>query len=657
MSAIAGLIDWGGGPAGESVRAGMHALALHGRDGQGLWEEGSAALGWRQTILHEEDYNDIQPLTGQSGVRLVFDGRIDNRADLARELGLDHEARSWPDSAFALAAFEKWGVECTDRLLGDFSFAVWDAGARRLVLARDHMGHRPLFFHRGAGFVMFASMPSALFTNPRVPMDLNDERLLVELALVMTVSAETIFRGIDRVQPGHAVIIGPESMTTYRHWRPEAIPELRYRHDDDYVDAFREILQESVSCRLRTIHPIGSHLSSGWDSSTVTAVAASLLSGSGRGLTAFTAVPPEHWRPAQADTSSLANASLTNASLTNEGPVAAAVAARFPNVTHILSHWPQSLDFAVLDRYSQASERPRKVVSLLGWMERLHFSARERGIRVMLSGGFGNRTISCTGLETLSKLFRRGHWVSLIREWRALSKAGYPFRQLSGSSFGPYLPEAIWSVIRSLYRVPDLFQVRAGINLTALSNEKFLETVRLQGIHPADLRRIDYRTFRKLCTMSHDTNIFWGGTLAAYDLEIRDPTADRRLVAFRAAIPDRQFLHGGNTRWLLRRTMADILPPVLTNQVGRAQQAADWFTAASDARNDLRQEVDCMAANPRLSAMFDVPLLRKLTDNWPAIVHGKQETHHYLRLLMTVCYARFARIFLERAAKRASQLT
>ena len=74
MSAIAGLIDWGGGPAGQAVRSALHALEWHGRDGQGLWEDGSAALGWRQTILHEEDYNDKQPLLGTSGIRLVVDG-------------------------------------------------------------------------------------------------------------------------------------------------------------------------------------------------------------------------------------------------------------------------------------------------------------------------------------------------------------------------------------------------------------------------------------------------------------------------------------------------------------------------------------------------------------------------------------------------------
>src|SRR3954453_22014764 len=114
------MVAWSGAPAAAVVNGALDALFLHGRDGQGLWDGGSASLGWRQTILHAEDYFDRQPLTGGGSLRLVFDGRIDNRADLARNLAISPEqARDWPDSSYVLLAFEKWGTECLDRLLGD----------------------------------------------------------------------------------------------------------------------------------------------------------------------------------------------------------------------------------------------------------------------------------------------------------------------------------------------------------------------------------------------------------------------------------------------------------------------------------------------------------------------------------------------------------
>ena len=642
MSAIAGLIDWGGGPAGQAVRSALHALEWHGRDGQGLWEDGSAALGWRQTILHEEDYNDKQPLLGRSGIRLVLDGRIDNRGDLARQLGLEPAAIQWPDSAYVLASFEKWGVECTEHLLGDYSFAAWDPAARRLVLARDHNGDRPLYFHRGAGFFMFASKPSALFTNPRVPMDLDDEKLVVEITTRSREHGETVFRGIERVQPGHAITVGPDSVTPYRHWRPEAIPELRYKRDDDYVEAFQEILRDSVTCRLRTIHPIGSHLSSGWDSSTVTVTAARLLNDSGRGLTAFTSVTHPDWHPGR---------QYATTALLNEGPMAAAIAAPYRNITHLQIPGPRTLDFGIVDRHYQASEYPWRLITLLGWQETLHLEARQRGVRVMLSGGLGNRTMSCTGLESLSLLFRRGNVALLLREWGALRRAGHPVRRLAASTFGPYLPNAVWSAVRHLYGDHEPNSgLLVGISPLALSACKLSETNRRR--YSTEPNRMDDRSFRRSCTAPFDYGTIWGGFLAAFDLEIRDPSADRRLVEFRAGIPERQFLNRGTTRWLLNRAMTGLLPPEMMNQSARGIQSPDWFNAATYALEDIKGEVSAVAADPRLSAMIDVPRLQQLLEKWPAQLPGTADSLNYRRLLQVVGVARFARLFLERAANR-----
>src|SRR4051812_32420754 len=252
------MIAWSGAPAAPVVNAALAALSQHGRDNQGLWDGGSASLGWRQTILHAEDYFDRQPLTGAGSLRLVFDGRIDNRADLACTLAISPEqARDWPDSAYVLSAYERWGPECVERLLGDFAFAVWNERTRQLFLVRDHIGNKPLYFYRGDGFFMFASQPSALFTNARVPRDIDDSNLILYLARVRPAPGATLYRGIERVPIGTGLLVSENAAVTLRHWNPESIPELRYKRDDDYVEAFRSILDEAVECRLRSIHPVG----------------------------------------------------------------------------------------------------------------------------------------------------------------------------------------------------------------------------------------------------------------------------------------------------------------------------------------------------------------------------------------------------------------
>lgn len=632
------MIAWSGAPAAPVVNGALDALLLHGRDSKGLWDGGSASLGWRQTILQEEDYFDRQPLTGGGGsLRLVFDGRIDNRAALARALAIAPEqARNWPDSAYVLAAFEKWGPACVDKLLGDFSFAVWNERTRQLFLVRDHIGNKPLYFHRGSGFFLFASQPSALFTYARVPRDLDDGNLLRHLAFIRSAPGATMYRGIEQVPIGTGLLVSENAVVSLRHWNPESIPALRYKRDGDYVDEFQSIINESVECRLRSIHPVGSHLSSGWDSSTVTATAARLLANRNNSLTAFTSAPPVTWRESVA----------AKRVITDESGIAAAVARMHSNIEHVVIRGSGRFDLSSLDRHSAAAEFPHRTINNAGWLEKLNITARERGIRVLLGGAMGNRTLSYHGMGYLPHLFRHGRWPTLSREWLALHRRGHTHLELGARTLVPYLPVPFWDLMMWLARRPARKNgVPTGLNPLAM-DRKLEEEIAKSG-RPADTICMDDRAARKFCTQTPDALLIWGGTLAAFDLDVREPLGDRRLMAFRAAIPERQFLCNGQTKWLVRRAMDGILPEVLTSQRSRGLQAAEWFQAATESRGLLGEELDCLAANSRMESLFDIPLLREMIDAWPASISDENQAKSYKALLVVITGARFARRFLE----------
>lgn len=489
---------------------------------------------------------------------------------------------------------------------------------------------------------MFASRPSALFTNSRVPRDIDDERFVLDLAMVPLQPGETLYRNIERVSIGHAVRITEGASVNLRHWRPESIPHRHYQRDEDYVDEFRSILTAAVACRLRSIHPVGSHLSSGWDSSTVTATAALLMKAGGR-LTAYTAVPPASWK----------NEALKPEGVTDEGPIATAVARNFPNIEHVLIRATGGLDLMALDRRADANEYPLKTVNNIGWLESLYCEARSRGIRVMLSGGMGNRTISYDGLTLLPYLLRQGSLAALGREWLALRRGTYSLKHLSALTFGPYVPEAGWSLIRQMLGMPKpIAQMRSCIHPLALTEQRLQQAARLARLTPVNAHRVDDRMMRWYCTQTPDVSLIWSGTLAAFDVETRDPLGDRRLMAFRAAIPERQFLFQGQTKWLVRRAMQATLPTELVTQThrGRGRQAANWFDAAGRSRDALRAEVERLAGTPRIESLIDIPLLRFLLDTWPARLRDARETFSYRRLLMVLSAGRFIRRFLERAS-------
>src|SRR5215467_2601414 len=143
MSAVAGIVRLDAGPAESSAVARMLDCVEHrGRDWRAVWADGSAAIGYRWRRTGRTQAVDHQPLVDGSGhatLAIVFDGRLDNRTDLASLLAIEHEPRV-TDAAIVLAAYRRFGSDAVARLLGDFALAIWDASARRLVLARDPRG-------------------------------------------------------------------------------------------------------------------------------------------------------------------------------------------------------------------------------------------------------------------------------------------------------------------------------------------------------------------------------------------------------------------------------------------------------------------------------------------------------------------------------------
>jgi asparagine synthase (glutamine-hydrolysing) len=292
MSGIVGILNLDGSPADQELLDSMTAfLAFRGPDAQATWVGGPVGFGHALLRTTIESEQEKQPHTLDGQVWVVADARIDDRANLIRKLvaHADKNLDNAPDVELILRAYHSWGEACVEHLLGDFAFAIWDRRRHRLFCARDHFGIRPFCYAVGRNCLVFSNTLNCVRLHPTVSRKLHDlaiaDFLLFECNQDVSTSA---FRDIRRLPPAHTLTCSHGRLQLRRYWSLPPNGEIRHRRQQDYPDHFNELFRQAIKDRLRG-HPVGVLMSGGMDSSSVAAVARSLV-GDKPHLAAFTVV-------------------------------------------------------------------------------------------------------------------------------------------------------------------------------------------------------------------------------------------------------------------------------------------------------------------------------------------------------------------------------
>src|ERR1700674_5395412 len=271
-------------------------LAHRGPDGARSWSSadgGAISLGHRRLAIIDLSTAADQPMLSRDGrLVIVYNGEVYNYIELREELrARGHVFRTESDTEVLLTAYEEWGADFLLRLNGMFAFALWDGRQRRLLLARDRFGEKPLFYSRLArGGIAFASEAKALFAHPHIHPAVDEDVLRSYIDGHYYESEEpTLFKGVQRLPGGHAMTVDEAGQITrsWRYWTldlspAQAVPSSTYTYKEgEAVDEFRHLLERSVSMRLRSDVPVGTSLSGGLDSSTVVALVAKMRDGRG----------------------------------------------------------------------------------------------------------------------------------------------------------------------------------------------------------------------------------------------------------------------------------------------------------------------------------------------------------------------------------------
>lgn len=563
MSALAVVLRHNGVAAEpEAISALLHAQRARGPDGERYALHGPVVMGER--LLHPKALplaawpRAQQPVATLDAYTLVWDGRIDNRSelvDLLRSAGESIPPQAQiDDRRLLLHLWRRWGADVLPRLLGDFALAIWDAAQQRLTLARDAMGARPLYYTVQPGYFALASEDEALLCLPGVSPAPNLERVAYALCPAFQDFdwSSSWLAQVRILMPGTALRVDADGTTEHWTWWRWTVPEpARYASDEEALEAFDAVFTQAVADRTRDLDTLGLITSGGIDTATIAVAAARVRAA--RPLRLFATVQDD---PAQCIESRAieALAQTLHGELIDQrvpsmrGPVSAIDVARFYARAH-----PVDDSIAVIGMMALAAQR--------------------NGQRVLLHGASGDLCFYAPNDTLLRTLAQRG-WRAAAEEARAAQRhhtylQGTPaWRQWVRAAYAdgvPPLAKAAWRRLRRWQRGAAFNAVReAGalgerLNLPARMHAASLREDRAAWAYPRLMRE-------------HLQALFPIGVLRGlegyervagrYGVELRDPLADRRVIAFCLALPLHWRTRDGWTKYLARRWASAVLPEV-----------------------------------------------------------------------------------------------
>jgi len=547
------------------------AVEKRGPDGSHVWFGGQAALGHALLATTPASLLETLPLThAESGCTITADVRLDNREALITALGLSGAGNDVGDGGLILRAYLKWGEDCTDHLIGDFAFAIWDPRRNALFAARDHMGIRPLYYGRGRnGSIVLATTCEAILASGLFERSINERRVADFLGgLVLADHVSTFFEGIDRLPPAHRLTVQNGETLIERYWTLQPPPPLHLRDDREYAEAFLAVFEEAVRCRLENAGGLGAMLSGGLDSASVAGVAGRILGAEGAPpLPTFSAVGPD---PADCVETAMAR-----------------LAATMPGLD------PSFVDFTKLEPYQDDLRRLTEGIAepfdgLMTLPRAVYLCARRKGTKIILHGVGGDIALG-RGTRT-ARLLRSGHILRAIAEHRGERDfwgAEYqPWSAFGRAARTALVPDWLRSLKRALSGGPDTSALEFDLIRPEFA-ERIGLTRRLLETRP-DAGRLSLPDAEERAQACMDPMFLSGverfnRVAADAGLEARDPFMDIRLLQFCCSLPSQQRSNGNWSKVIMRRAMEGILPDDLRWRRGKSHLGPD-FTRALNRR-------------------------------------------------------------------------
>lgn len=589
MSGIAGMYRSHCSVQPEILDAMLDAMAHRGPDARGTWYDGPSGLASCLLKTTSESQNELPVTSIQEGrIRLVWDGRIDNRAALLNLLGLP-QLQNAPDSELFAHAYQTWNVKCLDRIEGEFAFALWDRKNRLFFAGRDRVGVKPFHYAWDGHNFFFASEAKALFKaagNPGV-----DDAMVLSFLSYRNFTEEahtrTFFKGISRLAPSHYLTLQDGTLKTVRYaaWDLETIHH--YKDEREYAEHFRSIFREAVSARLRSNGKVTALLSGGLDSSAIVAEASSILRGSSHpGMEALNYYSDD----SQMDERAYAREAAEHAGIS------------------LQSLFTRTRDFSQgLGDFLYRAESP--MINTSRNLEPLEL-LQGRGTRVILTGEGGDEAIDEFGFA--SDLMAHGRFI------QALRKAGTFTAELNESplsflkeSFTDMMPASLRSLRRRMTgNVPPAWLNKSLINALGL-RESLLKGSKAPKFRSFCQAANYYAVTKPYPVMKVELE---ERVYAMHGMEVRYPFRDRRIIQFMLSMPW-QVRAGGRRKAILKQAMKDVMPERILNRGDKGDHTRETDEALTQIF-DGRKPEEMLNRSGLMARYLDFPGAARLVERY-----------------------------------------
>lgn len=617
MCGIAGVLSFAGGPVDEArLRRMAGALAHRGPDADGVWIDAAAApsvgLAHRRLSIIDLSHVADQPIGNEDGrVLAMLNGEIYNYAELRRAQEGRHRFRSHGDTETIVHGYEDEGDAIVARLDGMFALALWDASARRLLLARDPFGKKPLYYWTDGQELLFASEIKALLAGG-APAALDPSGLPEYLAFGYVPTPRTLYRGVRRMPPATTMVADRNGLGEPRAYWDVPFPpagEERRLSLAEAAQGVRERLDAAVRKRLMADVPLGLLLSGGVDSGSVLALAARASS------TPVKTFTLGFEGPAFYDEREPAARMAAHAGAVHHDAVVRPEAASL--VATLLHHHDEPFgDSSALPTYLVAREARRHVT-------------------VVLNGDGGDETFA--GYDRFRAELIAHRWPAPVRGLFRAAAALLPAGRESYGTLNRLRRFARKSSLPFLERTLAWHSFFEPDTLRALGRDRPIDLDSVLGSYREALGRVNgashlsrllYLNLR--CYLHDDLLPKMDRMTMAHGLEARSPFLDRELATYAASLPDAFKRRGAVGKVVLKEAVRGLVPDDLLRRPKRGfgLPVGEWF------RGDLREMVsDTLLTRPRLAAHLRFDTVRALWDEHQA---GRADRGHALWTLLVL---------------------